>query len=57
MRVEFVFTDIDNSLYTSHRASVIMEIQAEDPKTAHLLAERLQRLLGADHYYMDIPLE
>lgn len=53
MKVQFFYTDIDNSLYTSAQASVVMEIHADDLVTAHILAEKLMVKLGADKYTLD----
>lgn len=50
MKVRFVFSNIDNSLYTPHECSVVMDVQADDNATAVHLAEHLQRVLGADSY-------
>ena len=50
MKVEFFFTDIDNSLYTTGQGSVVMEINADDEATAIALANRLKKMLEADHY-------
>lgn len=53
MQVEFFYTDVDNSLYTHAQASVVMTIHADDLVTAHILAEKLQKLLGADKYTLE----
>ena len=52
-RVEFVFTDIDDTLYTDKESSVAMSINADDYTTAFLLANHLQKVLGADHNILD----
>ena len=57
MKVEFIYTDVDNSLYTHAQASVVMEIHADDLVTAHILAEKLMIKLGADRYVLDEPTE
>ena len=49
-KAEFFFTNIDNSLYTDERASVIIDLKADDMGTAGLLCEHLQRLYASDHY-------
>ena len=48
--VELFYTDIDNSLYTSQQASVMVNINADDQKTAFLVAEKLLSVYGADKY-------
>ena len=52
-RVELVFTDIDGSMYTKEQASVTMTINADDLTTAYMLANHLQKVLGADHHNID----
>lgn len=49
-KVEFVFNDIDNSLYTDSQACVVIEIRADDYTTAILVANRMEKVLGSDHY-------
>ena len=53
MKLVLVYTDIDNSLYTSAQASVVMEIHADDRITAHILAEKIMIKLGADKYILE----
>lgn len=48
--VELFFDDLDSNMYTKGEASVIMTVKADDYKTAELIAQRLQNVLGADHY-------
>lgn len=48
--VELFFNDLDSNMYTTGGASVVMTVKADDYKTAELIAERLQKVLGSDHY-------
>ena len=52
-RVELVFTDIDGSMYTEGQASVVMTVNADDLTTAYMLANHLQKILGADYHNID----
>lgn len=52
-RVEFVFTDIDGNMFTDGEANLVMTINADNYTTAVLLAEHLQKTLGADHHILD----
>ena len=47
-RYEFVFNDIDSNMNTQGEGSVELKINADDFYTATLIADRLQRVLGAD---------
>ena len=49
-KVEFMFTNVDNSLYTDERAAVIVEVKSDDYTSACLLCEYLLRVYGADSY-------
>lgn len=48
--VELFFNDLDSNMYTTGEASVVMTVKADDYKTVELIAERLQKVLGSDHY-------
>lgn len=52
-QVEFVFTDIDGSMYTKEEATVTMNINAGNYTTAFQLANHLQKVLGADYHVLD----
>lgn len=49
-QVEFVFRDIDSNMYTEGQGVVMLEVKADDLRTAMLVAERVRKVLGADHY-------
>jgi hypothetical protein len=49
-KVEFMYMNVDNSLYTDERAAVVLEIKSDDYASACLLCEHLLRVYGADHY-------
>lgn len=49
-RYEFVFGDIDDNMNTQGRGIVKMDIVADDLRTANLIAERIQHVLGADTF-------
>jgi len=49
-RIEFIIQDIDNNMHTNAWATVIIEVTYDDEQTAHLLANRLKNILGADEY-------
>lgn len=53
MKVRFVFTNIDNSLYTPQECSVVMDVHADDNATAVQLALHLKKMLGADYYQFE----
>jgi hypothetical protein len=40
-------------MYTEEQASVEMTINADDLTTAYMLANHLQKVLGADHHNID----
>jgi hypothetical protein len=48
-KVEFVFRDIDSNLYTNGEGSVVLEVKADDLRTATLIADRVCKVMGADH--------
>ena len=50
MKVTFFFTNLDNYMGTDEKASVTMDIAADDRSHVIMLAEHLQRVLQADHY-------
>lgn len=50
-RYEFVFNDIDNNMNTHGQGIVRLDIAADDQRTADLIAERIQKVLGADNFY------
>lgn len=50
MKVKFVFTNIDDSLYTKEECSVTMDIEADNEQTAVILANHLKKMLGADYF-------
>lgn len=49
-KIEFIIHDIDDNMHTKAWATVIMEVTYDDNATAHLLAKRLMKILGADEY-------
>jgi hypothetical protein len=49
-KVTLKFTNLDNSLYTTAQASMVMDIQADDYGHAYLMAERLKKTFDADEY-------
>jgi len=49
-KVKLLFTDLDNSLYTTAQASMVIEVQADDYGHAYLMAERLKKTFVADDY-------
>lgn len=50
MKVTFFFTNLDNYMGTDEKASVTMDISADDSAHVTMLCEHLQRVLHADHY-------
>ena len=55
MRIELFFTNLDNFMGTDAHASVTMDIWADDAQHLRLMADHLQRVLGADHYRLADP--
>jgi hypothetical protein len=49
-KVTVLFTNLDNSLYTDFQAKVKYDIESDDYSHAYLLAQRLTKLLDADHF-------
>lgn len=52
-RVILLFKNLDNSLYTDWQANMAFEIQSDDVGHAHLLAERLRKVMDADEYKVE----
>lgn len=52
MKVIFFFTNLDNYMGTDEKASVTMDISADDRAHTVMLCEHLQRVLQADHYHI-----
>lgn len=52
MKVTFFFTNLDNYMGTDEKASVTMDITADDEPHMIMLAEHLQRVLQADNYHI-----
>ena len=48
--VNLLFTNLDNSLFTDWQAAMSYEIETDHYSHAHLLAERLQKLMEADNF-------
>jgi len=46
------FTNLDNFMGTDEQASMTIAINADDERHANLLAQRLQKVMDADHYQL-----
>jgi len=54
--IRLCFDNIDNSLYTDEKAAVLVQVEATDWATAHILAKHLQGIYTADSYLInDLP--
>jgi len=49
-KVTLLFNNLDNSLYTDHQATVLVEIKSDTEDHAHLLACKLRDVYDADDY-------
>lgn len=56
-KVQFIFDNIDNSLYTPEIASVYIELEADNRRTLLCVAEHMCKVLQADRYLLGIVLE
>jgi hypothetical protein len=56
-KVEILFNDVDENLYTKGRAKIAFDVEADDYSTAYHLGQRLQRTLGADELVVIEPIE
>ena len=56
-KVQFIFDNIDNSLYTPEIASAYMDLEADNRRTLLCLAEHMCRVLQADRYLLGTVLE
>lgn len=52
-KVHLVFANLDNFMGTNERAEMTVEIKSDDERHADLLAERLVKVYGADHYVLE----
>lgn len=49
-KVELMFTNLDNSLYTDDEAAMCIEIKSDTYSHAYLLGQRLCKVLEADYF-------
>lgn len=56
-KVQFIFDNIDNSLYTPEKASVYIELEVDNRPTLMCVAEHMCRVLQADRYVLGTVLE
>lgn len=52
-KVTLLFTNLDNFLGTDSQAKLSYDIESDDVRHAHLLAQRLTSVMGADRYDID----
>lgn len=52
-KVNLFFTNLDNFMGTNEQASLSVEIKADDERHANLLAERIEKVYGADYYVLE----
>ena len=52
-KVTLLFTNLDNSLFTNWQAKMSYDIESDDYSHALLLAQRLVKVMEADHYDID----
>ena len=52
-KVELLFTNLDNSLYTDDGAAMCIEIKSDTYSHAYLLGQRLCKLLEADQFNLE----
>jgi hypothetical protein len=52
-KLELVFGNLDNSLFTNESASVTMDIKADNEAHAYMLASRFKQVFDADHYVLE----
>jgi hypothetical protein len=52
-KVTLLFTNLDNSLYTDFQAKLSYDIESDDYSHAYLLAQRLCKVMDADHFDID----
>ena len=52
-KVQFIFDNIDNNLYTGERSAVILDLAADDYATLHQLAAHMQQVFSADRYMIE----
>lgn len=51
--VTLYFTNLDNFMGTDQKATMAISIKSDDFTHAHLLAQRLQKVMDADHFDVD----
>ena len=51
--VTLQFTNLDNFMDTSDQASMSVEIKSDSYSHAYILAERLCKVMEADHFNLD----
>jgi hypothetical protein len=56
-KIEILFNDVDENLYTKGRARIKFDVEADDYSTAYHLSQRLQTTLGADELVVIEPIE
>jgi len=52
-KVTLLFTNLDNSLYTDFQAKLMYDIESDDYSHAMMLAQRLAKVMEADHFDID----
>ena len=53
MKVTFVFSNIDENLFTPEECSVTMDLDADNERTLFILATHMKKVVGADHFIYD----
>jgi hypothetical protein len=48
--LKLYFTNLDENLNTKHQAAAVFDIWADTEDHAELLAQRMEKVHGADHY-------
>jgi hypothetical protein len=53
-KLTLFFTNLDNFMGTDEKASMTIDMSADDTRHAELLADRFQRVMEADHYVLKL---
>jgi hypothetical protein len=48
--LQLYFTNLDENLHTKHQAAAIIDIWSDTRDHAELLAQRMEKVYGADNY-------
>jgi hypothetical protein len=52
-KVILLFTDLDNTLFTSWKTKMSFDIETDDYTHATLMGMRLQKVMEADHFEIE----